>query len=130
MPLQGFIYTIPAASVVDFVYGDNTTFQDAIQFGLSTDTWTLTGMTFEMSFKASRDDVTPLLTITSGAGQIVVDDAINRIIHFNVPDTVMNAGLLPAEYVYDFIMLDSSSPAIRTCLMQGKFYVRHGVTET
>jgi hypothetical protein len=117
------------ASIVDLVANDNATFQDAIQFGLSTDTWTLTGQSFKMEVKASRDDVAPLVTWTSGAGQIIIDDATNRIIHFNVPDTVLQASLPPACYVYDLVMYDASVPPIRTVLMQGHFVVEHGVTE-
>ena len=129
MPLQGTVYTIPSAALVDIIYANNTTLLDAFQFGLSTDTWTLTGQNFKMEMKASRDDVTPLLTITSGAGQIVVDDVINRVIHLNVADTVISVALPVGQYVYDLIMYDNSSPAVRTMLMQGHFYVKQGVTE-
>ena len=127
--LQGTVYTIPSASLVDIIYANNTTLLDAFQFGLTTDTWTLTGQNFKMEIKASRDDATPLITFTSGAGQIVVDDAINRVIHFNVPDTTIAAALQVGQYVYDLIMYDNSSPAVRTMLMQGHFYVKQGVTE-
>lgn len=118
------------AACVDIFVQDNATVQDAFQFGVVGDTsWSLTGMTFKMEVKASYDDVTPLVTWTSGAGQIIVDDVVQRVVHLNVPDTVVQASLPPAEYVYDFIMLDGSTPAIRTPLMKGKFVVSHGVTE-
>ena len=128
--LQGYVYTIPSAAQVDIIYANNSTFQDAMQFGLATDTWTLTGQSFVMDIKASRDDATPLITLTSASGQIVIDDAINRVIHFNVPDTVMSAALQVGKYVYDLIMEDTSTPPIRIPLMQGHFYVGQGVTES
>lgn len=117
-------------AIVDIVNQDNQTIQDAFQFGTPGDTsWSLTGMSFKMEVKASRDDTAPLVTWTSGAGQIVVDDVVQRALHLNVPDTVVQASLPPAEYVYDFIMLDGSTPAVRTPLMQGRFIIRRGVTE-
>lgn len=120
----------PTCAIVNFYVQDNATFQDPIQFDDPTDTsWSLTGMTFKMEVKASRDDTSPLVTWTTGGGQIITDDVVQRIIHFNVTDTVIQTALPPAEYVYDFLMLDGSSPAIRTPLMQGKFVVTRGVTE-
>lgn len=122
---------ILTAAIVNMVTQDNATFQDALQFGTPGDTsWSFVDMTFEMSVKASRDDVTPLVTFTSGAGEIVVDDVVNRVLHFNVPDTAIQAALPVATYVYDFLMLDGSSPAIRTVLMQGQLGIKRGVTET
>lgn len=118
------------AAIVDIVVSDNATVQDGFRFGTPGDTsWSLTGMSFKMEVKGSRDDIAPLVTWTSGAGQIVVDDVVARVVHLNVPDTVLQSVLPPAQYVYDFIMLDGSTPPIRTQLMQGCFEVRHGVTE-
>lgn len=118
------------AATVDIVQQDNATFQDAFQFGTPGDTsWSLTGMTFRMEVKASRDDIAPLVTWTTAGGQIITDDVVQRVIHFNVPDTVLQTSLPPADYVYDLIMLDGSVPPIRTQLMQGLFTVQHGVTE-
>lgn len=118
------------AAIVDIFQQDNATLQDAWQFGTPGDTtWSFTGMSFKMEVKASRDDVAPLVTWTSGGGQIIVDDVVNRVLHMNVPDTVLQALLPPACYVYDLIMLDGSTPAIRTPLMQGRIYVSRGVTE-
>ena len=130
MSLQGTVYTIPSSAIVDIITANTATFQDAFQFGLSTDTWTLVGQNFRMEVKASRDDATSLIAFTSGAGQIVVDDTTNRIIHMNVSDTVLAAALQVGEYVYDLVMYDASSPPIRTILMQGKLFITQGVTET
>lgn len=117
-------------AIVDLTNQDNQTIQDALQFGtLGDTTWSFAGMSFKMEVKASRDDATPLVTWTSGGGQIVVDDAVNRVLHLNVPDTVVQALLPPAEYVYDLLMLDGSTPPIRTPLVQGRFIIKRGVTE-
>jgi|ERR1700735_5133881 len=127
MPLQGYQYTIPSASQVDIITANTITFSDAIQFGLSTDTWTLAGMTFEFTIKASRSDAANLAQWTSGAGQIIITDPINRIITFNVPESVIAAALQVGKYVYDLVMFDGSSPPIRTMLMQGHLYIQQGV---
>lgn len=116
------------ASIVDLIAPNNATFQDAIQFGLATDTWHL-APNWSMSIKMSRSDTTALVTFTAANGQIVVLDAINRIIQFNVPDTILQTDLPVGEYDYDLVMYDNSSPAIRTLLMQGKFFVTQGVTD-
>jgi hypothetical protein len=129
MPIGNFL-AVETASEVDLVEYSNVTMQDAIQFGLSTDTWVLTGQNFRMEVKASRDDAVAITTFTSIAGQIVVLDAINRIIQFNVPMSVIDASLPVGEYVYDLIMYDGSSPSIRTMLMFGKLIIKQGVSET
>jgi hypothetical protein len=122
---------ILTAAIVNIATQDNATFQDAFQFGVPGDTtWGFGGVSFEMSIKASRDDTSPLITFTSGAGQIVVDDIVNRVLHFNVPDTTIQASLPVATYVYDFIMIDGSTPPVRTPLMQGQLGINRGVTET
>lgn len=122
---------ILTAAIVNLATQDNATFQDALRFGTPGDTtWSFVGMTFEMSVKASRDDVSPLVTLTSGSGQIVVDDVVNRVLHFNVPYTSIQADLPVATYVYDLLMLDGSMPPIRTVLAQGRLEVTRGVTET
>jgi hypothetical protein len=128
MPI-GTFQAIETASEVDIVAYTNVTLQDAIQFGLSTDTWTLTGQNFRMEIKASRDDAAAIVTFTSPS-QIVVLDATNRIIQFNVPDSTIDASLPVGEYVYDLIMYDASVPPIRTMLMQGKLFIKQGVTES
>jgi hypothetical protein len=122
--------TAPTAAIVNIFTQDNVTLQDAFQFGTPGDTsWSLVGMSFTMEVKASRDDVTPLIELTSGAGQIIVDDVVQRVVHLNVPDTAIQASLPVATYVYDFIMYDTSVPPIRTVLMQGRLNVSKGVTE-
>lgn len=118
------------AAIVDIIVSDNATVQDAFQFGTPGDTtWSFAGMSFKMEVKASRDDTSPLATFSSALGSIVVDDPVQRTLHLNVADTVLQSNLPPAEYVYDFIMFDGSNPPIRTQLMQGRFVVRRGVTE-
>lgn len=121
------------AAWVDIFISDNATFQDAWSFnpptGQTSMNWT--GNSFEMSVKASRDDVTPLVTFLSSGGQIVLAVATPiPTINMNVVDTVVQTDLPAAEYDYDLVMLDTSMPPIRTVLMQGKIFVRHGVTQT
>lgn len=136
---------IDTAARVDIVVANNVTWQDPIQFDPPTDNdaddpqtndldaddtvpaWTFVGQNFRLDIKGNREGPV-LLSITSGAGQIVVDDAVNRILHFNVPEATLNAALLPGKYIYDFIMFDNSSPPIRIMLMQGKFTLTLGIT--
>lgn len=119
------------AAIVNIFTADNVTLQDAFRYGITGDTtWSFTGMSFEMEVKASRDDVTPLVTWTSGGGQIVVDSAVQRVLHLNVPKSAIQAALPVAEYVYDFLMISADVPPVRTMLMQGKITIRKGVSET
>lgn len=120
---------------VDLAVANNATFADAIQFdppvsGVTGPSWSLAGQKFRMEVRPNQEE-SALLTITSDAGQIVVDDVTQRVIHFNVPYTVLvAAGLIPGCYLYDLIMYDTSTPAIRVQLMHGKFIVVDGVTES
>ena len=115
------------AAWVDIYVSDNATMQDAFQFVPPVGgTLSLSGTTWEMSVKASRDDVSPLVTFTSPT-QIVIADPVNCIINFAVPDTTIQTDLPAAEYDYDLIMING---AVRTQMMQGKLFVKHGVTET
>ncbi len=119
------------AACVD-IYALNTgTLQDAFKFDPDGGTaWSLSGMTFEMEIKASREDTVALLTLTSGASQIVVDDAAARTLHLNVAPATIQAALPCGEYVYDFVMIDPApTPDVITPLMQGRFFLKQGVTE-
>lgn len=119
------------AAIVNIFTSDNVTLQDAFRFGTEGDTtWSFTAMSFEMEVKASRDDAAPLVTWTSGGGQIVVDDVVERVLHLNVPKSVLQASLPNAEYVYDLIMISADIVPVRTMLMQGKLTIRKGVSET
>lgn len=119
---------------VDLVAASNATFGDAIQFdapvpGVTGPAWSLSGQKFAMDIDANHEQNTPLLSITSDAGQIVTDDVTERIIHFNVPDSVLQAALVPGVYVYDLIMYDTATPPVRVALMHGTFTLTDGVTE-
>lgn len=131
MPLLEQIYCVPVTcAIVNIAIQDNQTFSDAFQFGTPGDTsWSLTGQNFRMEVKASRDDASPLVAFTSAAGQIVVADAMQRVVYMNVPDTAVQTSLPVAQYVYDLVMYDNSAPPIRTVLMQGILLVSKGVTE-
>lgn len=117
----------PTAAPVDIVTADNASFADAFQFGDSTDTsWDFNTKTFRLDVKGNPEDITFLLSIVSGAGAIVVDNPVLRVLHFNVPFATLVAALSPGVYVYDFIMTDAAS--VRTILMQGSFTLTHGIT--
>jgi hypothetical protein len=119
------------AACVD-IYANNTaTLQDAFQFDPDGGTsWSLSGMDFQMEIKASREDTAPLLELTSGASEIVVDDAVTRTLHLNVDPAALAAALPCGEYVYDFVMIDPApTPDVVTVLMQGRFILKQGVTE-
>lgn len=109
--------------------------------GVTGPNWTLVGQNFQLTIKGNREQTTPLMFIDSGitgGNLIVVDDTLARILHFNVPQDVLTGavtgttgatgvGLVPGEYVYDFVMYDGSNPPIRVMLMEGKFVLKHGV---
>lgn len=123
---------MPAETVacVDICALNTGTLQDAFQFGQEDETWTLTGMSFEMEIKASREDTAPLLELTSGAGEIVIVDAAERIIRLNVSPAALQAALPCGVYVYDLVMIDpTDTPDTITPLMQGRFTLSQGVTE-
>ena len=118
------------AARVNIEWANNATASDAFQFGTPGDTsWSFTGQTFKMEIKANKYDVAPILTLNSGT-TIIVDDVVQRILHFNVPDATIQASLPVAEYQYDLVMIDGSIPAIRVPLMIGEIKVRQGITES
>lgn len=115
------------AAEVNMTIPNNATWSDALQFGTLGDTsWDFNDKTFKLEVKASRDDVDPLLTLTSPT-QIVVDDATLRVLHFNVDPATLKAALAVGEYVYDFLMTDANG--VVTALMIGRVMVTAGVTE-
>lgn len=117
---------------VDIEMQSNASFQQGFQFGNVGDTsWSFSGQSFRMDIKANKwiAGSAALVSLTSGAGQIVVDDPVNRILHFNVPESIFSAGgVIPGEYDYDFIMIDGSNPPVRVPLMGGRFKMGQGVT--
>jgi len=114
---------------VNIVIGNGATWQDAFQFGQPGDfTWQLT-FNWECEIKLDRYQTTPLLNPSTVNGQIIVDDINQRVIHFNVGPAIIQAALQPGIYVYDLIMFDNSTPAIRTVLMHGKLKVVQGVSQ-
>jgi hypothetical protein len=79
--------------------------------------------------RQNRYDAAAVLSVTSAACQIVVQDAVHRILNFNVPESVLQTlPAIPFTYQYDFIMQDTSNPPVRVVLMQGKVEVKHGIT--
>lgn len=114
---------------VDLAFDNNATWQDAFQFGVPGDTsWNLVNQSFSMAVQLTHYDSAPLLLLQSVAGTIIIDDTVQRVIHLNVPDTVVQAALAPGQYVYDLVMYDNSTPSIRTPLMHGDVCVAKGIT--
>lgn len=111
----------------DLKIDNNGTWMDAFQFGTPDDTtWTLTGQTFELDVQRNPYDPVPALSLSSANGRIMVDDVIQRVIHFNVPPDVLQASLTPGKYVYDLVMVDASD--VRVPLMHGVLKVAQGIT--
>lgn len=120
------------AARVDMVISNNATWEDAFKFGVDGDTsWSFTGQSFVMDVKGTRDDPTALLSLSSGDNTIVVDDPVNRVLHFNVDDSLIAPALAVTvdcePYVYDLVMVDGSDNS-RVVLMSGKVYVEQGIT--
>lgn len=117
------------AARADLKVIDSGDFFDAFQFGTEGDTsWSFTGCSFHMDIKGSSDDDAALLSMTTGNGRIVVDDAVTRVLHFAVPQADLEAALVPGCYVYDLVMIDGAS--VRTPLMGGTLEICHGVTQS
>src|SRR5512138_3317248 len=116
---------------VNIEIANNVTWEDAFKFGTDGDTtWSFTGQSFIMELKAERDDAAALFTLSTSNGRIVVDDVVQRILHFKVDKTTLQAALPPrTEYQYDLVMYDTSVPPIRVALMHGEVKVKQGVTE-
>jgi hypothetical protein len=123
----------PASSAhVDLVASNNETFQDALQFdppvaGVTGPAWSFSGQSFRMDVKPNHEQAT-LVSFTSAAGEIVTDDVTQRILHFNVPESVIQASLIPGTYIYDLIMFDGSTPPKRVQIAHGRFYITDGIT--
>lgn len=124
---------VPVSSAnVDLVEANNATMTDALQFdppvpGVTGPAWSFSNQNFRLDVKPNLETALPLLTLTS-PGQIVVDDVALRILHFNVPESVIAGALIPGTYLYDLIMFDNSVPPVRVPLMHGKFVVTDGIT--
>jgi hypothetical protein len=118
------------AARVDIVTPDNTTWTDAFQFGIQGDTsWSFTNQNFRLDIKGNKfTQPTYLLSLTSAAGQLIVQDPVQRILQMDVPEATLTGALVPGDYEYDLIMFDGSVPPIRIALMYGKFKLVHGVT--
>ncbi len=118
------------AARIDIVTPDNATWTDAFQFGVVGDTsWNFTGQNFRLDIKGNKfTQPSALLSLTSGAGQLVVLDAVQRLLQMDVPEAILTGALVPGDYDYDLIMYDGSTPPVRIALMYGKFKLVHGVT--
>lgn len=123
---------------VEFSIPNNAWWQDALQFGDPTDTsWSFTNVTLLMDIKVNATDSVPLMALSSANADMVIDDAVLRIMHMTISDTRIRANLpvtsctsnpTVGPYVYDLIMVDNNNGGARTLLMQGKIEVEQGVT--
>jgi hypothetical protein len=106
---------------------NNVTWSDAYQFDDPTDTtWNLNGCSFELDVQRNPFDAVPLLQLSTANGRIIIDDTVQRVIHFNVPAADIQAALDPGVYVYDLVMIDAFG--VRWALMHGTVGVGQGVT--
>lgn len=127
-PTDGCDHSVTSAHV-DMRIDDNSTWMDAFQFGEPDDTtWTLASQGFELDVQLTPYDSVPLLHLDMVGGRIIVDDIVQRVIHFNVSPTDIQASLKPGTYVYDLVMLNNSTPSIRVALMHGQLIVTRGIT--
>jgi hypothetical protein len=125
-PKDGCVHSVTSAHE-DLRIDNNGTWMDAFQFGTPDDTtWTLDGQSFELDVQRNPYDLVPLLHMDSVGGQIIIDDTIQRVIHFNVPPADIQASLSPGTYVYDLVMVNGSN--VRVPLMHGTLKVAQGVT--
>ena len=114
---------------VNLAVDNNGTWSDAFQFGDPDDlSWTLNGQTFELDVQRNRYDTVPMLSLSTGNGMIQTDSTIQRVIHFDVPASILQAALQPGVYLYDLVMVDGSSPPTRVPLMHGTVTITQGVT--
>ncbi len=120
---------IPAT--VTFSIKNNAWFLLAFRFGTLGDTsWSFAGKHFLCDFKSDQDNATPDLATSSTAASpatILVLDAVNRILQFNVSDHVIRQKLPPGPYRYDLIMVDNITGE-RDAIMQGTMTVLQGIT--
>jgi len=113
-------------AVVNIAVKNNASWEDAFRFGTVGDTtWSFAGKTFLLEVKASRDDLTALLELTTANSRIIVDDNALRVLHFDVTPADLRAALPVGTYEYDLIMIDGT---VRTNLMGGDLTVCQGVS--
>jgi len=116
---------------LDMTITNNGTWSDAVQFGAPSGySWNLNGQSFEMDVQRDRYDEIPLLQLSTANGRIVVADAMQRVIYFNVEPLDIQNSLKPGIYVYDLVMVSTSTPPVRVPLLHGSVVVTQGVTYT
>jgi len=113
---------------VDFSVVDNGDWEDALQLGDPEDqTWNLNGAAFYLDIKGDDDDASSLLSLSTGAGTIVVNDPIGRVISMNLPHAqwgqVVERG---KPYRYDMLMVQAG---VQTPVFHGELKMHHGITK-
>jgi len=130
---------VRTTSVVNITISTNVWWTDTFRFGCTEEsdeccaadvdtTWDFNGKTFAMDLRPELGgDET--FSLTTENGRIVVTDATNRILAFNVTHTDLAAALtVDTTYVYDLIMITTATGE-RTQLMRGAIEVNQGVTD-
>jgi hypothetical protein len=84
----------------------------------------LTSWTAELQIREKIDDAVPLVTLTSGGGDITISIPDARIV-FTI-DTVTTEGLDFIEGVYDLELIDPAAEATR--VLEGKVFLSKEVT--
>ena len=112
----------------NLIIDNNVTWMDAFIIGKEGDTtWSFDNQEFELDVQLNRYDTVPLLSLTTANGRIVVDDPIQRVLHFNVDAAEIQDALNPGFYVYDLVMIDGTTAA-RVLLMHGTLELAQGIT--
>jgi hypothetical protein len=112
----------------NLVIDNNGTWMDAFRFGKEGDTtWSFDGQEFELDVQLNPYDLVPLLSLSLSNGRIIVDDPVQRVLHFFVDPADIQNALNPGRYVYDLVMVDTATAA-RVLLMFGSLTVEQGVT--
>lgn len=83
--------------------------------------YVLTGSTFRLDFKVSRDDASAVVSLTSGNGGVASTDLANGTVTLNIADFAVPAG----TYIGDLIRIAGSA---REHLIDIELNVVKGVT--
>lgn len=124
---------------VDIALQNNASWADGFQFGDPADfTWSFSGCKFFLDAKINQTDTTPVMSLSSDAGTIVISDVVNRILVTSLPYLVLQAAIVAnpqsfsnpdqaAEWWYDLVM-ETTATGQRDILMYGQIRIYTGVT--
>lgn len=117
---------------VDLRVYENATFQQQFQWKVNNVPVDITGYTGEMQIRAKITDDTPLLTLTTAGGGIIISDPTNGIFVINIADEVsanVCADHVDIKGVYDLRLLAPNQPTGQaTMLLYGECLLVAAVT--